>query len=68
MCGHLVFVLLFGGVVEQVQQQFEEGSVGGGQQHQQQLQGLDLTLLIRRTRLIALIVKQGQLCTDADRR
>ncbi len=37
MCGHLVLVLLFGGVVEQVQQQLEQGSVGGGQQHQQQL-------------------------------
>ncbi len=62
--GHLVLVLLFGGVVEQVQQQLEQGSVGGGQQQQQQLQRLDLTLLIRQTRLVALIVEQVQLCAD----
>lgn len=64
VCGHLVFVLLFGSVIEEIQQQLEQGSVSGGQQQQQQLESLDLTLLIRQTRLIALIIKRGQFCQE----
>lgn len=62
--GHLVFVLLFGGVIEQVQQELEERAVGRGQQEQEQLQGLDLTLLIRQARLIPSLVEQVQLCGE----
>lgn len=61
---HLVLVLLFGGVIEQVQQELEERSVSRGQQEQEQLQRLDLTLLIRQTRLIPSLVEQVQLCRE----
>lgn len=57
--GHLVLVLLFGRVVEQVQQQFEQRAVGLRQQQQEQLQGLDLTLLIWDGRLVPVFVKKG---------
>lgn len=35
--GHFVLVLLLGGVVEQVQDQFEEAAVGLGQQQEEEL-------------------------------
>lgn len=60
--GHLVLVLLPGGVVQQVQQQFEQRAVGLGQQQQQQLQRLQLPLPVGHRRLIALVIKQHHVC------
>lgn len=57
--GHLVLVLLPGGVVQQVQQQFEQRAVGLRKQQEEQLQRLYLTLLIGYRGLVAVLVKQG---------
>ena len=59
---HLVPVLVPGGVVEQVQQQPEQRAVGLGQQLEQQLQRLHLPLLVGHSGLVALLVKQHQVC------
>ena len=60
--GHLVLVLLLGSVVEQLQEQLEQRAVGGGEQHEEELQGLNLTLLVRHRRLVALLVEAGHVC------
>lgn len=60
--GHLVLVLLLGGVVQQVQQQFEQQAVGLRQQQQEQLQRLHLTLLVGDRGLVALLVQQHHVC------
>ena len=57
--GHLVGVLVAGGVVQQVQQQLQQAAVGRWQQHEEQLEGLDLTLLVGNIRLVPLLVKQS---------
>lgn len=60
--GHLVFVLLLGGLVEQVQQQLEEAAVGWREQHEEELQGFDLALFVRHRRLVAFLVELRDLC------
>lgn len=65
--GHFVFVLMLGGLIEQVQQQFEEAAVGWREQHEEKLQGFDLALFVRRGRLVALLVKQCHLCETQKR-
>lgn len=63
---HLVLVLLPGGVVEQVQQQPEQRAVGLRQQLQQQLQRLHLPLLVGHGGLVAVLVKQRQVCKEQE--
>lgn len=60
--GHLVDLLISSGVVEQVEQQLQQAAVGRRQQHEQQLERLDLPLLVRDVGLVALIVEEGQRC------
>lgn len=64
---HLVLVLLLGGVVEQVQEQFEQRAVGLGQQQEQKLQRLHLTLLVWGRCLVALLIKQGHVWKGGQR-
>ncbi|KAK0154093.1 B-cell receptor CD22 [Merluccius polli] len=51
-------------VVEQLQEQLEQRAVGGGEQHEEELQGLNLTLLVRHRRLVALLVEAGHVCVE----
>lgn len=60
--GHFVFVLLLGGLIQQVQQQFEEAAIGWRQQHEEKLQRFDLTLFVRHGRLVASLIEQRDLC------
>ena len=57
--GHLVGVLVAGGVVQQIQEQLEHAAVGRGQQHEEQLEGLDLPLLVGHVSLVPPLVKQS---------
>lgn len=57
---HLVDLLVASGVVEQVQQQLQQAAVGRRQQHEEQLEGLDLPLLVGDAGLVALVVEAGQ--------
>lgn len=66
--GHLVDLLVTRGVVEQVEQQLQQAAVGRRQQHQQQLERLDLPLLVRDAGLVALIVEAGQRCVRGSER
>lgn len=68
--GHLVLVLLLGGVVQQVQQQFEQQAVGLREQQQEQLQRLRLTLLVGDRGLVAMLIQQHHVCNrkQEDRR
>lgn len=60
--GHFVFILLLGGLIEQVKQQFEEAAVGWRQQHEEKLQSFQLALFVRHGRLVAFLVEQRDLC------
>lgn len=62
---HLVLVLLLGGLVEQVQQQFEQTAVGRRKDQKQQLEGFNLALFVWSAGLIALLIKQRQVCQIA---
>lgn len=64
---HLVALLLPGRVVQQVQQQLEQRAVGRRQQQQQELQRLHLALLVGHSRLVAVLVQQGQICSRRKR-
>lgn len=58
--GHLINVLIAGGVMQQVQQQLQETAVGCWQQHEKQLKCFNLTILVRSICLVPLLVKVGQ--------
>lgn len=59
---HLVLVLLLGGLVEQVQQQFEQTAVGSRKDQKQQLEGFNLAFFVWSAGLIPLLIKQRQVC------
>ena len=64
--GHLVGVLPLGGVVEQLQEQLEQRAVGGREQHEEQLQRLDLPLFVRHRRLVAPLIEAGHICSEGE--
>lgn len=59
---HLVLVLLLGGLVEQIQQQFKQAAVGRREDQEEQLEGFDLALFVWSAGLIPLLIKQHQVC------
>lgn len=65
---HLVALLLPGRVVQQVQQQLEQRAVCRRQQQQQELQRLHLALLVGYSRLVAVLIQQGQICRRRNRK
>ena len=66
--GHLVGVLVAGGVVQQIQEQLEHAAVGRGQQHEEQLEGLDLPLLVGHVGLVPVLVKESAFWEKATRK
>lgn len=59
-CWHLVDVLIAGSVVQQIQEQFQQAAIGCRKQHEKQLICLYLSLFVRHTCLISLIIKASQ--------
>lgn len=62
--GHFIQVLIAGGVVQQVEEQLQKAAVGCWQQHEEQLKGFDLTVLVQSIRLIPVLIKEGELWTE----